>query len=84
MGVSPTGRSSDLPLSLGAAVQGSGECSKGGQHLMTTKRIAKALCAWMVLGAALLAQSITSNIVGIVTDPAGASIPGAEIQVKER
>lgn len=55
-----------------------------GQHRITTKRMAKALCAWMVLGAALLAQSVTSNIVGIVTDPAGASIPGAEIQVKDR
>ena len=49
---------------------------------MTLKRTAQALWWSVMLCGAVSAQSVTSNLVGRVFDPTGASVPNAEIQVK--
>jgi len=49
---------------------------------MTAKRMAQALCALVLLCGVVYAQTVTSNVIGTVTDPTGANVPGAEIQVK--
>ena len=51
---------------------------------MTPKRILQALCALTLLCGVIFAQTVTSNVVGTLTDPAGASVPGAEIQLKDQ
>ncbi len=51
---------------------------------MTTKRIAKAVVVCMLLCGVVHAQSVTCNVLGTVVDPAGATVPGAEIQIKDR
>jgi hypothetical protein len=49
---------------------------------MTAKRTAQVLCALVLLCGVVCAQTVTSNVIGTVTDPTGAAVPGAEIQVK--
>ena len=51
---------------------------------MTPKQILQALCALTLLCGVIFAQTVTSNVVGTFTDPAGASVPGAEIQLKDQ
>src|ERR1035437_8040069 len=52
--------------------------------VMTPKQILQALCALTLLCGVIFAQTVTSNVVGTFTDPAGASVPGAEIQLKDQ
>jgi hypothetical protein len=52
--------------------------------IMTARRAAQVLCAVALLCGVIYAQTVTSNVVGTVTDPAGATVPEAEIQVKHQ
>jgi hypothetical protein len=48
---------------------------------MTLRQTARTLCIFALLRGVVHPQSMSSDIIGAVTDPAGASAPGAEVQV---
>src|SRR5581483_3634049 len=48
----------------------------GGTHTMKSVAAALLLCAGLVF-----AQGTTGLIIGVVTDPSGAAVPGAEVSV---
>src|SRR5439155_4127807 len=53
----------------------------GGMLMDKSRIITLAVVCTIVLGVAALAQTTTGSIVGIVTDPGGASVPGATVTV---
>src|ERR1035437_5158222 len=50
---------------------------------MATRRIAETLCVLALVCGVIHAQGTSSNIMGTVTDSSGASVPGAEIQIRD-
>src|SRR5437016_4060899 len=53
----------------------------GGMSMDKSRIITLAVVCTIVLGVTALAQTTTGSIVGIVTDPGGASVPGATVTV---
>lgn len=51
---------------------------------MFTKQTTRVCCVFALLTGWILGQSVSSSVVGTVTDPADASIPGVEIQLKDQ
>jgi Carboxypeptidase regulatory-like domain len=47
------------------------------------KRTAKLLCVFVLAAAGLLGQTVSSSVLGMVTDPTGAFVPSAELQLTD-
>jgi len=50
---------------------------------VSIKNILLLLCAIALLCAAVFSQAVTGNIIGTVTDPSEAAVPGVEVQIKD-
>src|SRR6266404_2497215 len=48
---------------------------------MAVKRVAEALCAFALLCGSLFAQSTTGTLLGTVSDPGDAAVPGARVEL---
>ncbi len=51
---------------------------------MTIKNAMWLLCIASLLCGAMFSQAVSSNLVGVVVDPANATIPNAEVQIKDQ
>jgi len=52
---------------------------------MSVHKTASLVCAVMLVSAGLLlGQAVSSNIIGTVTDPGDASVPGVTVQLREQ
>ena len=51
---------------------------------MTVNRAMWLLCIAALLCGSMFGQAVSSNLVGVVVDPANATIPSAEIQIKDQ
>ncbi|MCX6626044.1 MAG: carboxypeptidase-like regulatory domain-containing protein, partial [Candidatus Solibacter sp.] len=51
---------------------------------MTVRNAIWLLCVASLLCGAMFGQAVSSNLVGVVVDPAGATIPNAEVQIKDQ
>ncbi len=51
---------------------------------MSVQKLAPFLCALALLCGSLLGQVVSSNIIGTVTDPGDASVPGVVVQLREQ
>jgi hypothetical protein len=49
---------------------------------MVVKRTALALCAMVLTGSYVLAQTTTGTLLGVVADPGDAAVPGARVELK--
>jgi len=51
---------------------------------MSIQKLAQVVCAVALLCGSVFGQAVSSNIIGTVTDPGDASVPGAEVQLREQ